>query len=248
MFILPYKAGSKSAKELSEELSVKRIKARGSRFKGRPDKTVINWGGSTVTPEVDKCQVLNKPEAVAKASNKLSCFQHIEQVCNVPAFSTDPNFAREALAEGVCLVARTVLNGNSGAGIVIMEKPEDFVEAPLYVKYEKKVQEYRIHVAGGQVIGRQRKARSRDVPDEQVNWKVRNVAGGFIFARNEEHMYPVNVCEEAVKAVNILGLDFGAVDIIWNKDGVAFVLEVNTAPGLAGSTVKEYGDYFRGLM
>jgi D-alanine-D-alanine ligase-like ATP-grasp enzyme len=40
-------------------------------------------------------------------------------------------------------------------------------------------------------------------------------------------------------------LDFGAVDVIWNeKQQRAYVLEVNTAPGLEGQTVD---DYARGI-
>ncbi|MNY81884.1 hypothetical protein D3C86_2236870 [compost metagenome] len=42
-------------------------------------------------------------------------------------------------------------------------------------------------------------------------------------------------------AVNALGLDFGAADVIWNDHRKqAFVLEVNTAPGLTGTTLEKY--------
>ena len=42
-----------------------------------------------------------------------------------------------------------------------------------------------------------------------------------------------------------LGLDFGAVDVIWNEhESKAYVLEINTAPGLEGSTVEDYKEFF----
>ena len=47
----------------------------------------------------------------------------------------------------------------------------------------------------------------------------------------------------AVDCVNHIGLDFGAVDIIYNnRDDVCYLLEVNTAPGLQGTTLEKYKD------
>jgi D-alanine-D-alanine ligase-like ATP-grasp enzyme len=44
-------------------------------------------------------------------------------------------------------------------------------------------------------------------------------------------------------------LDFGAIDIIYNESrDQAYVLEVNTAPGLTGQTIQSYADAFRHLV
>jgi glutathione synthase/RimK-type ligase-like ATP-grasp enzyme len=121
-----------------------------------------------------------------------------------------------------------------------MHMPE---EAPLYTQYVPKRHEYRVHVFQGRVIDVQRKARRHDVADEDVNWKVRNNANGFIFARNGDALgtVPDDVLYEATKAVTSLNLDFGAADVIFNeREALAYVLEVNTAPGLVGTTLENY--------
>ena len=37
-----------------------------------------------------------------------------------------------------------------------------------------------------------------------------------------------------------LGLDFGAVDIVINRDNQPVILEVNAAPGIQGTTLENY--------
>ena len=100
----------------------------------------------------------------------------------------------------------------------------------------------------GAVVDIQRKARKRDVADDAVNWQVRNLDGGFIFAREGVVEAP-EASEEALKAVAALGLDFGAVDIMYNaRENKYYVLEVNTAPGLAGTTLEGYAKRFREVL
>jgi D-alanine-D-alanine ligase-like ATP-grasp enzyme len=48
----------------------------------------------------------------------------------------------------------------------------------------------------------------------------------------------------AKQAVSAVGLDFGCVDALWGKDGKAYVLEVNAAPGLGGTLPKLYAEVF----
>jgi D-alanine-D-alanine ligase-like ATP-grasp enzyme len=73
-----------------------------------------------------------------------------------------------------------------------------------------------------------------------VDWKVRNHAGGFIYSHQNIEV-PHDVIEQALFAYYETGLDFGAVDVIWNeREGKAYVLEINTAPGLEGTTLTKY--------
>jgi D-alanine-D-alanine ligase-like ATP-grasp enzyme len=164
-----------------------------------------------------------------------------------PDWTESKEEASKWLGEGVSVVCRTKLNGHSGEGIVIASKQEEIVDAPLYTKYILKKHEYRIHVFNGKVIFQQRKARKKDVADDKVNWKVRNLAGGFIYA-NQDVNAPDACKQLAIDAVAALELHFGAVDIIWNeKQDKYYVLEINTAPGLTGSTLDAYVEAFNEL-
>ena len=239
--ILAYKNYSKSAKALSRELGIKRIKHSGSTFVGRPEDTVINWGWSkNYLPFRDLgCTILNDPINVSLSSNKLNFFNKLGQQDWLPEFWTDPE---EIPDEAFPIVCRTVLNGHSGAGIVIAASRDSLVTAPLYVKYIKKKEEYRVHVGNHQVISVQQKKRKLD--HENPNWQVRNLANGFIYARSDVQPHS-SVIECALDCVALLGLDFGAIDVVWNEhQQKAYVLEANTAPGLTGSTLTDYKEFF----
>lgn len=251
--VLPYKQGSRSASVLAQALGGKVLRLENSRFRPRRDDIVINWGRSERTPLLQRANMINSPEIIRNASNKLQFFNGLREADAdiIPAFWT----RREDIpAEAFPIVCRTVLAGHSGAGIVIAATADELVNAPLYVQYIKKQTEYRVHV--GRVEGRknpdkiisvQRKARRREVPDEFVNWQIRNYDNGFTYAR-EDVRPPSDVLDGARRALIAVGVDFGAVDVVWReRDSRAFVLELNTAPGLAGSTVDDYVRYFAGV-
>ena len=239
LFMYPYKSGSASSKELSEVLGIKRIKHKNSKFNPR-GKVVINWGSSKVPQDiVNNAIMINSPVAVGNASNKLRAFKSLDGAVPLPDWTESVEDASEWLTEGHKVFCRTKLTGNSGEGIVIAEDRNELVDAPLYTKWSRIKREYRIHVFNGEVIDRQRKARNRDVPDDKVNWKVRNLEGGFIFARGD--CQPEEGVEvAALIAVQHLGLTFGAVDVIFTRSGEVKVLEVNTACGLVGTTLGNY--------
>lgn len=249
MKIYAYKNGSKSARALADALGVKILKHEGKPIKVKG--TLLNWGASRIERAVNYYNIINMPGSVAKASNKLSSFTAFKEAgVATPEWTTSREEALKWLENGFDVVCRHKLTGHSGEGIEIVPANDlghVLEQSPLYTKYVKKEQEYRIHVFRGEVIFQQRKARKKEVPDEEVNWKVRNLAGGFIFA-NVDIEAPFNCQEEAVKAVAALALDFGAVDVITDRRGNAYVLEVNTACGLEGTTIKKYVEKFQQFM
>jgi glutathione synthase/RimK-type ligase-like ATP-grasp enzyme len=233
--IHPWKQGSRSAKALATALGGKVLKKEGSKFVKRPGDVIINWGDSAA----GNLSCLNLGGNVATASNKLRAFEKFREAgVSIPEFAT----SKEGVKWGGVTVVRHKLTGHSGEGIEIADAG-NLPSAPLYVQYIPKKAEYRVHVVGERVVLVQRKARNPEC--DNPNWKVRNHDNGFIFVRNGVDA-PSSVLEQASRAVAALGLDFGAVDIIWNeKSKKAFVLEVNTAPGLEGSTIDDYAQGFK---
>lgn len=256
--ILPYRSGSRSARALANALACKILKLEGSRWRprrGRGD-CIINWGNTSLDMERYRdARILNRPLDIQSCSNKLSFFNNTPEgvLQYVPEFWTNLDDVRQSgVFDSGSVVCRTILAGHSGSGIVLANSPDELVPAPLYTKYIKKSQEYRIHMGRdneGQsiIISSQRKARNRSIPDDQVNWQVRNHSNGFVFVR--DNVNPPDCVIEACKQVfAVTGLDFGAVDVVYNeRSDRAYVLEINTAPGLEGQTVEDYTTFFRSL-
>lgn len=254
--IYPYKMGSKGAKALKRELvnrghNVLLVKPDG-RYRPRRNDLIINWGKSIQPNWVHPLngQWLNDFICVQAAGNKLTAFEIMKEAgVSIPEFTDSSIIAGNWVDNSDLILCRSKLTGHSGEGITIYNTPEEranndvnFPEVPLYVKYIKKSAEYRVHIFNGEVIDVQKKKKRQETPNEEVDYKVRSYQNGWVFCR-EDINYDDQVIEESKKAVGSLGLDFGAVDVIWNEHyQKAYVLEVNTAPGLEGTTLINYAD------
>ena len=253
LYVYAYNPGSRGASALAQGLGVRRIRHTGSTYRGRPQDTVINWGSASTPVWMDRVGgVLNPPSMVAQMSNKLSFFNMLGHIDELPPWTTDIEEARGWIQSGNAVVQRTILNGHSGNGIIIADQEAQLVACPLYVKYMKKSQEYRVHIFNHSVLTINRKARRNDV--EEPNWRVRNHDNGFIYSRTDFDT-PRAVTDLSHQVINRLdsttrgNLDFGALDIIWNhRDNRAYALEINMAPGIEGVLVDQYVNAFNELM
>lgn len=239
--VLPYKSYSKSAKELVKSLNpIAILKAQRTPVYGKK-KVLLNWGNNNPQFNLNGVTVLNKPEAVKVASNKLTALTKMQEAgINVPEFTNDIEVAKKWIEKDRIVLCRKLLRANSGRGIVIAKTNEELVPAPLYVKYIRKEHEYRVHVFNGMVIDYVEKKRKKGFKENTVyNKYIRSYEQGWIFARDNVKM-PEAVQNVATAAVDCLGLDFGAVDIVLDRKGNPVVLEVNTSPGLQGTTLNSY--------
>ena len=241
--VYPYKMGSQSAKLLARALGGLRVYPD-RKYRKRPTDLVINWGSSTAprwgSPDLNGT-------GVAEAANKLTTLRLLaSNGVSVPVWTTYPQEAMRLVLEGNTLFCRTTLTGHSGQGIVIAKEIQDLVQSPLYTQSFPKEKEYRIHVFDGNVIDATEK-RKRNGTGDREGHHVWNHGNDFVFAR-EGIECPDVVADQAVKAVQALGLDFGAVDIGWHSELGAVVFEVNTAPGIVGTTLSKYVEAINGCL
>ena len=244
ILVMPYKAGSAGCRAICDALGLRQVRLANSTLRGSHRTTLINWGSSSFhnNPQFEACKVLNHPSEVTRCSNKLEFFRNTDPELCVP-WTTEIDKVREWAAEGKSVFARRTLNGHSGAGIIELtqDNTAEWREAPLYTLYVPKESEFRVHFFRKKVIDIQKKClkRTEAVVNENT-WKVRNLANGFVFARHFGDP-PQDVLRVAETFIAASALDFGAIDIIYNRRrDKAYILEVNTAPGLAGSTVDSY--------
>lgn len=213
-------------------------------------RVLVNWGRTD--GRVAGLRVINSPDAVFKAQNKLETYKVFKRAdIPHPDWTVDVQTVLDWLRSDKTVLARSILRGSKGAGIVLIrnsrpsvqQRVSDIPRAPLYVTYRPKRREYRIHVMSAEVIGVQQKRKRREVNNDDVDYQIRNYDNGWVYCREELEAPRDATCEAAVKAVKALGLDFGAVDVGENdKQGTCCVYEVNTAPGLEGTTLTEYAE------
>jgi len=170
---------------------------------------------------------------------QLNAFNSLHLPC--PEFTEDMRIAHMWIEAGSVVVCRTLLRASEGRGIIIAERVDQLVPAPLYTKYIPKKAEYRVHVLNGRVIDVQMK-KKRNRGNEERNTRIRNLANGYVFCR-EGIQKPEGLEALALAACSALNYNMGAVDIVYNaKRAMLYVLEVNANPGMQGQTLENYAN------
>jgi predicted ATP-grasp superfamily ATP-dependent carboligase len=224
LFIAVNPVGSGFAKALQAGLSVKGIKA----LRVDNERGMQLWLNGRYVFFVTQ-----------KTLNKVEQFHAFNQAgVSCPKYTTTSDGAKELGVK--TLFARTLISSTGGRGIVEFDTDtENYPRAPLYTEYIPKKAEYRIHVFEGKVIDRQQKKKKRGF-EEDRNTRVSNLSNGYVYTR-DAIVLPENIEALAVKAVEACRYSYGAVDIIYNeKRNQCYVLEVNSRPGLMGTTLGNY--------
>lgn len=245
--LFPYKIGSKGAKDIVNVIGGMRVYPDRN-YRPKSNHLIINWGNSILPDWYDwvhnrGVKMLNNPIAVARATNKITTLRYLEAngVPHIP-FTTDYFHANEWLEQGDDVVERHIINGTKAQGVkVVKSDSEEALElCQLYTKMIKNAREYRVHVFNGKVIDvQQKKRRNRESDTELISGTIKNVDNGWVFCRENITEYPEAMLTHSINAVKVLGLDFGAVDVLV-KNGEVYILEVNTAMGLQGETLNKY--------
>lgn len=204
---------------------------------------VINWGNSQAVVE----PILNTRGCVELCSNKKSFLEYLNGAwfSNIPVFYCSRPATTTHNFNSGNLYCRTIVSGSEGRGIVVAHCIDEVVDAQLYTVEVEYTREVRLHIFNGKVISfqqKKKKSSERRTQDNEgeVNLEVRNSNTGWVFARDGVTI-PDRAVEVALRCCSILGVDLCAVDMLLGY-GDPVVLEVNTAPGMEGTTVEHYRD------
>ena len=237
------------------------------------DETVVfNYGRSKIPVWAEGARargvtILNKPSAVARSVDKITCL-NILQEAGVPCLesTTIRNTALVWQRQGFNVVVRHTTTGKQGQGVELVGGRQEIPEAPLYTKEYTKTHEFRVHVFKGEVIDlvqkkRMGKKKLAKLGLEQADTFLRNHKKGYTFAHNDL------ICDElggnngrefleriSLDAVAAIGLDYCGVDVLarYNANGSfidAVICETNSAPGMSSpTTFNAYAEAIDGLL
>ena len=244
-FILYSKGTAPTGKALAEALG---IEGGSTPPKDRID-LLVRWGSTERIPFVPRL-VLNRANAISLAADKLHSWEILKaQGISVPEIITND------VAQGADGLIKVPTLGRKrhhtqGQDIVLCMQSRDVRrcirrgESDYFVTYIPTDREYRIHVFKNKIIRVSQKLLKDGEP-----WVpfVRNFENGYVFGQPKKTLTPDQE-QLCIKAVKILGLDFGAVDLIYGDDKKSYVLEVNTGPALIENGLDAYSTAIKEVL
>lgn len=197
---------------------------------------LIRWGCTTETG-VPLSNQLNTSQAIKQVNNKM---QFRRRIMDANPLLSPRTVMQQTRGQFNTLAGQLVLrpskhaqgrnlfvvNGLEGVLEVVNSRPNLFTEGWYASELIDKVAEYRVYVVSGKVA-----TVARKTPDDptQVAW---NVAQGGRFDVVNWGDWNMEVCRVAIEAFNLSDLDFGGVDVMVDRDGRAYCIEINSAPSL----------------
>jgi glutathione synthase/RimK-type ligase-like ATP-grasp enzyme len=224
-----------------------------------PDEAdlMIRWGCSSSIRTESEIEY-NKREAIQLSSNKGKCRQYLYDngiPVPKPVLHDDIFGARYNGTFRFPIVVRPTFH-QKGKNFLLFNNLFELyngwrsvgrLDHPYISEFYPKTTEYRVHVGHGKVLVVQQKVQTSEPVGE--NWSHEN---GYTFEVVPWKQYRKEIVDLAVKTIEVLGLDFGAVDIMADPlDSslpIAVVCEVNTSPRLEGYTAQRYAKYFDWLV
>lgn len=205
-----------------------------------PRVCVINWGWSTAWANLNR---MGRRDRWCKDKYKASV-----AMGDISVTYNSPGVADEFLKFPA--LARSSKHSKGRDVILVNSRAEwNALTGDRYRHYTvpvfKKDREYRAHVLHGEVIKLQRK-----IPEDPAELVWSNDHARFSRVRLTNPSY-AGILDVAVRAVEALGLDMGAVDIGtqgWDQGRgprEVIVFEVNTAPALNEETAERYAEKVR---
>lgn len=217
---------------------------------------IIGWGckHDALLPSCEKGYI-NPPDKISINRNK---FKTSKKLSDNGVFSprvikaTSPKDIRSALIANTIkypLIGRRISHQGGRDAILCLNMRDvkhAFDEGTQYFsEYIPNEKEYRIHIFKNQIIRIQKKGENEGTEN---SW-IKSSHNGWVFCEiNDFDTVNPELKTEAKKSLNIMGLDFGAVDVVWSDFKKPYVLEINTAPSLNEEGIEIYGEKIREFL
>lgn len=247
-YLLFHRRSRPSGMLLAGQLGIQRIKLKKEAGTPLPPgtgiRTLLRWGSAMDLPSAFQAEfTLNSPRGICNATNKQLTISLLDQAgILVPTISRTASEVREFPVLG------RSNTGSQGKDIVVYESSSEIPSNhshDFFSSYIPNTREYRIHVVRGEIIRIQGKY--CDFPEQTGNGFIKNHSHGYRFRTPDKELNNDRK-EAAINAIESLGLDFGAVDLIVGTDRKPYVLEVNTAPAMSPMTMGVYVEAFRKIL
>lgn len=193
----------------------------------KQDDVILRWGCTSLIPVPPNTVVLNKRAGISLVNNK-SLFRDILQK-HLPEIIPKTWFNYFNLEITYPCILRPITHAQ-GKHLYYCENYVDLTNAVTKVtdhyisEYIPKVAEYRVCFIQGLVAW---VANKIPKDPQAIAW---NVAQGGKFENVAWKKWPIDVIETAYKAYKLSGLYLGGVDVMVDKHGRSYVLEINSAP------------------
>lgn len=201
--------------------------------------TIFRYGCRAFKLEGFNKVIYNKSKSIKLAGDKYASRMLFKSI-NIPIPTTYSCCEIHRIVESgneinFPLIRRPLKHSKSNDFIIIDSEKDliDYKEEDIttkgfyYSEFIDKVQELRVHVAHGKVISVIEK---RPPTKKQYSW---GMVDNFDNVRWND--WQMNIIKSSVECVKILGLTFGAVDVIVDNYNNYYILEVNTAPDFSYS-------------
>lgn len=205
----------------------------------------LNWGSSRAPKE-------SRNGFIKLAVSKVRAFEQFTKAgVQCPRWSRSFDELVTTLSQKATIFGRKDgLSGGRGIEVIpFSERGKANKNYDFFVERISHQREFRVHVFNETAIAIQ----AKQVPPGNTN-PVHSYENGaafttldldrFLTDEQKEHLIAL-----AIKAVSVLGLFFGAADIILSRKDKFYVLEVNTAPGIRSDVIEEaYTKALRNLI
>lgn len=191
------------------------------------DMLCIRWGCTATVPQK---KVLNKASGIHQVSDKKG-FRLLlaDRGLAMKTWADSSALLKDGIPQ--CkVVIRPAVHAQGKHCYLVDSLPSldntlEKITGDYYIsEFIDKVEEFRVFVCSGRAVW---VAKKTPADPTAVAW---NVAQGGKFDNVRWNDWNLSVVDIAVKAMALTELDFGGVDVMVDKDGKCYVLEINSAP------------------